>query len=102
MQHRVASIDEFVDAATLDEITCDPRDAGFRIALCTRQRAHHEAGPRQMLQKMSADETRRTGDRDATRALRMGRCVGLRQGPVPPAARDASAFSSDAAYMRRA
>jgi hypothetical protein len=42
MQYRIASIDQFVDTATLNDIAGDPRDARLGLARCTRQRAHRE------------------------------------------------------------
>ena len=102
MQHRFASIDEFVHAAPADEIAFDPTNSGRRFAAHTRQRPNDVTRSGEMLDQMSADEARRTGDRNAARALVRDRCIRLCQEAVPPAARDASPFSSDAAYMRRA
>jgi hypothetical protein len=102
MQYRIASTDQLVDAAPIGEIATDPRNTCARFAARARQRADRVTGMNEMFEQVSANETGRARDRNATDALAYFRCARLRQEPVPPAARETSALSSDAAYMRRA
>jgi len=69
MHHRIASVDQFVNAARADEIALDPPDTGSRRTARTRQRPNDVTRPREVFNQMSADEARRAGDRNAAGAL---------------------------------